>query len=494
MGKIVARNLFGLCALAALGIASFVLCTSSVLAQNYGSQFYAYVNFPGENWPAVPVPATSVSIGNPTGIAVDLAGNVYIAGPSIVYKLDPSGMLTRIAGNGHNGFSGDGGPATEALLGFPRAKPYDFIDWPDAAGSLAVDAVGNLYLADMFNNRVRKITLDGVISTVAGDGDFATLWLPEGVATDSAGRLYISDGTNVKQFTQEGVITSLTGNDCGSHESPGVCAPLGVAVDASGNIYVADDYCRVRKISADGMITTFAGNENPDGHGFVATCGYSGDGGPAMGAAMTQAYSVAVDAAGDLYIADTYNNRIRKVSPDGTITTVAGSGASYLRPDYGGYSGDGGPATDAYLNLPRGVAVDAAGNLYIADSENFRVRKVTADGIITTVAGNGVWFNGLIVTGITFDTNNARIDGSFDATISGSNLVGLTYFDVRFRAPGGSADLIALNWQAGPSASHTIPAGSAIGTWTINGVRAHQDAGDHTGSFVPVFGSITVTP
>src|SRR3989442_2665861 len=119
MRKIVARGPIGACAAAALSVGWLLLCTSSVLAQNYGSQFYSYVNFPGGNWPAVPAPATSVSIGNPTGVTTDAAGNVYIAGPSIIFKLDPSGMLTRIAVDGHNGYSGDGGPATDAELGVP---------------------------------------------------------------------------------------------------------------------------------------------------------------------------------------------------------------------------------------------------------------------------------------------------------------------------------------------------------------------------------------
>jgi hypothetical protein len=139
-------------------------------APNYGSKFYSYVNFPGDAWPTVPVSATSVSIGNPTGVAVDASGNVYIAGPSIVFKLDSGGMLTRIAGNGRNGYSGDGGLATDALLGFPRAVPNDPIDWGDVMSSPAFDSAGNLYFTDMFNNRVRKVTPDGIITTVAGNG------------------------------------------------------------------------------------------------------------------------------------------------------------------------------------------------------------------------------------------------------------------------------------------------------------------------------------
>jgi hypothetical protein len=127
-----------------LSLGTLLLCTSSTLAQNYGSQFYSYVNFPGENWPADPVPATSVSIGNPTGITTDAADNVYIAGPSIIFKLDPAGMLTRIAGDGHNGFSGDGGPALDAELGFPLAVAHDLCCWGDAFGNVAVDSAGNI--------------------------------------------------------------------------------------------------------------------------------------------------------------------------------------------------------------------------------------------------------------------------------------------------------------------------------------------------------------
>ena len=393
-------------AVATLTVGWLLMSPALGIGQNYGSQFYSYTNFPGENWPADPVPATSVSIGNPTGIATDAAGNVYIAGPSIIFKLDTSGMLTHIAGDGRNGYSGDGGAAADAELGFPLAVPYDIVDWGDAVGNIAVDSRSVVYIADMFNNRIRKITPDGIISTVAGNGDSAPfnvvsndgraaqdaqLWVPSGVSTDATGSLYVADGSAVWQVTPGGLTRLIAGNDCGHHEISGVCAPTGLAVDTSGNVYVADSYCRVRKIASDGTITTVAGDERPSAY-FNFTCGYSGDNGPATTAAMSIPYGVAVDAAGNLYIADTYNNRIRKVFSDGTIATIAGSDPPVYGSLYpGGYSGDGGPATSALLKLPHAVAVDAAGNIYIADTGNFVIRKVTSDGIITTVAGNRVW-------------------------------------------------------------------------------------------------------
>jgi sugar lactone lactonase YvrE len=155
---------------------------------------------------------------------------------------------------------------------------------------------------------------------------------------------------------------------CGHPLDPlGLCGPYGVAVDGNENVYVADNgHDRVLKRSPDGNITIFA-------------------------TALFGPHGISIDGLGNLYVADTYNNRIVKILPDGTVTTIAGRGPSYSYYYKGGYSGDGGWATDAELYLPHAVAVDAAGNVYIADSENFRVRKVTPDGIITTVAGNGTW-------------------------------------------------------------------------------------------------------
>ncbi len=302
---------------------------------------------------------------------------------------------TRIAGNGTNGDSGDGGPAIDAVLGFPRAFADDPIDFWDVVGNLAVDHFGTVYIADSFNNRVRKLTPDGMISAFAGSGQAgnsgdgglataATFRETTGVAADGAGNVYVVDSNSrVRKVLPSGVIEAIPGLGAvwGCAEGPSApCVPSSAAVDLSGNLYVADTgACRVQKLSSDGRVTTVAGYPSPGGGG--ARCGNGVDGVPATDTLLNGPYGVAVDGFGNIYVADTYNNRIRKISVDGIITTVAG----------GGYSGDGGPATSAALNRPHGVAVDAVGNIYIADTENFRVRKVSTDGIITTVAGNGAF-------------------------------------------------------------------------------------------------------
>ena len=228
---------------------------------------------------------------------------------------------------------------------------------------VAVDASGNLYFADCNNNRIRKISSGGIITTVAGNA---------------------SQGYN---------------GDNIAATSASLFLPLGVAVDASGNLYIADtDNHRVRKVSTGGIITTVAGN---------GTAGYSGDGGPATSAAINRPVAVTVDASGNLYFADCNNNRIRKISSGGIITTVAGNGSQ-------SYNGDNIPATSAGLYYPDGVVVDTSGNLYIADCNN-RIRKVSG-GIITTFAGNGTaGYNGdnipatsaeiYLPDGLAFDTS-----------------------------------------------------------------------------------------
>jgi len=328
-------------------------------------------------------PATSAKLDQPYAVAVDGPGNIYIADAAnnVIRKVAAAtGIIATVAGNGAAYYSGDGGPATNAQLVSPLG--------------VAIDGSGNLYVSDL-SNVIRKVaTATGIITTVAGNGAAgysgdggpainARLNHPSRMAVDNSGNLYFADtGNNVirKVAAATGIVTTVAGNgtagysgDGGPASSASLSGPQGVAVDGSGNLYIADD-AAIRKVAAaTGVITTVAGK---------GTGGYSGDGGPAIKAQIS-ASSVTVDGAGNLYIADTQNNAIRKVmAATGIITTVAGNGGA-------GYSGDGGPATSAELHSPMSVAVDGSGNLYIADWQNDLIRKaVAATGILTTVAGN----------------------------------------------------------------------------------------------------------
>jgi trimeric autotransporter adhesin len=326
--------------------------------------------------------ATNASLWGPGGVAVDAAGDVLFADEANqrVRKVGTNGIITTVAGNGTKGYSGDGGVATKASLLYPS--------------SVVVDTMGNLFINDSGNYRIRKVGTNNIISTVAGDGydEFAgdggpaanaTLYNPESVAADAAGHLFIVDSGNdrIRKVGTNGIITTLAGDGTDGFSGDGAAAtkaslsgPAGLALDVAGNLYFADaGNDRVRKVGTNGIITTVAGNGGGSG---------IGDGGLATKATLSSPIGVAVDAARNLYIADEYNNRIRKVGTNGIISTVAGSGIA-------AFSGDGGVATNASLWYPSGVAVDAAGNLYIADSYNNRIRKVGTNGIITTLAGNG---------------------------------------------------------------------------------------------------------
>ena len=325
-------------------------------------------------------PATQALLNYPRDVAVDGAGNLYIAdqGNNRIRKVDFSGEIITVVGTGERGFGGDGGPATQALLNFPH--------------DVAVDGAGNLYIADWTNNRIRKVDSSGVITTIAGTGERgfsgdgglavqAQLRRPTGVATDSAGNLYIADEDNerVRKVDSAGVISTIAGSgergsggDGGPATEAQLNGPVGVAADSAGNLYIADRLNhRIRKVDSAGTITKFAGG------GEIT---FSGDGGPADKAQLRIPIGVAADTAGNLYIADTGAHRIRKVDSSGGITTIAGTGER-------GFSGDGGPATEAQLDGPVGVAADTAGNLYIADWNNDRIRKVDSSGVITTIAG-----------------------------------------------------------------------------------------------------------
>jgi uncharacterized protein (TIGR03437 family) len=323
--------------------------------------------------------ATKAQLNFPAGMALDSSGNIYIA-DSLNHRIRKvsGGAISTIGGNGVLSYSGDGGPASSAQLNAPRA--------------VAVDSSGNIYIADTLNNVVRKVSSSGTITTVAGngtagyggDGGAATaaqLNRPQGIAVDANGNVYVADTQNARvRKISGGAIATVAGSgtpgyggDGGAATAAQLFVPIGIAVDSAGNLYIADfTNNRVRKVSTSGVIATVAGNGN---------AGYSGDGGPAADATLNGPTDVAVDSNGNLYIADLNNDVVREIS-DGNIMTVAGNGLP-------GVAGDGGPATAALVGNPTGLAVDSAGNIYIA-SGSATVRKVYAGtGYITTIAGNG---------------------------------------------------------------------------------------------------------
>jgi len=450
-------------------------------------QQYVISTIAGGVPPPTPIAAVQASVGDPARVAVDPSGNVYFAALHSVFKVDAGGTLTRIAGNGQPGYSGDGGPAAYAQLSLPMGIAVDaagnvYVADRDAsvvrkivagtittvAGNgaqlnspygLALDPAGNLYIADTNNNCIRKVSPDGSVTIAAGstaqgfrgDGGAAlNAWLnhPEGVATDTAGNLYIADTFNnrIRKVTPDGNIVTIAGSggeiyagDNGAATAAGLGLPTDVAVDRSGNLYIADfggsrirmvangiistvagsstgappvdgqaavnlrfngptgvavdttgalyfaegsigsgsgfgkSAARIWRVSPDGILTTLAGNGVPD---------FGGDGGPAAAAQLNMPTAVAVDLQSNLYIADSLNHRIRKLSPSGTITTSAGTGVPGFAVDFGLPAG-------AQLNSPEGVGVDAAGNVYIVDTLNSRVRELAPGGNIFTFAGNG---------------------------------------------------------------------------------------------------------
>lgn len=327
---------------------------------------------------------------SPYQVCCDASDNIYFAdkdGHSIFKIAAGSGIISRVAGNGTSGFSGDGGPATLARLNKPCGV------WVDNAGAI--------YIGDSENHCIRRVSLAGIITTVAGQGELsgysgdggpatsAKMNSPRGICVDAIGNIYVADTKNhvIRMVSAAtGNITTVAGNgDSGSSGDGGLATnarldePDGVYVTAANDIYIADtDNCWIRKVNAStGIITRIAGL------GQLVRCFYSGDGGPATLAALEKPSGVFVDALGNIYVADTRNNRIRRFTEGGNIYTIAGNGVA-------GYSGDGGPAVNAALDTPRSICLAGTGEVVIADTVNSCIRKVDLVNQISSLTGSGV--------------------------------------------------------------------------------------------------------
>lgn len=361
-------------------------------------------------------PATAAAVGNPLGVAVDAAKNIYVGTESRIRKISPDGTIRTIAGTGETGYTGDGQLATSARIGDPFA--------------LVVDSSGNVYFADAPYNVVRKVASLGAISTVAGTGaagdsgdngpaTAARLNQPEGLALDTTGNLYIADHGNnrVRRVRlEDGVIAAYAGNGVNGHSGDNELAtkaqlnsPLGLAVTADGLYIVEENQGYIRRVNPSGLIYTvgtwvsgqldiaaspagyFAVSNyldhmirrmSPTGSfeplaGYASTTAF-GDGGPATAALLVDPVGIALDASGNVLVADFADERLRRFAPGGAISTYAGTGVF-------GYSGDNGPARDAALAQPTDLAVDSSGNVFVTC--NTRIRRIDPSGRITTYAG-----------------------------------------------------------------------------------------------------------
>jgi len=385
-------------ALAATGVHAQNAAQSAALARLFKASPNVYLPSGLES--------TTIGLSLPTGLTFDSAGNIYIAdtGDNLVREVNLAGIISTVAGNGAQGFAGDGGTATDAQL--------------DSPAGVAVDSSGNIYIADTNNNRIREVS-GGIINTIAGTGSVG----------------YSGDG---------GAATSAT-----------LAGPTAVALDAAGNVYIADtdNFC-IRKITG-ATISTVAGN------GMEA---YSGDGGLATAASLDLPQGVAVDSAGNIYIADTNNQRVRKVAATtGIITTIAGTGVSAFNSD--------GAATSAALASPRGIAVDPSGNIYVADSGNDRIRVISS-GSITTIAGVGV--QGF--SGDTGSSTSAALDSPYAVAVNGNQVMFSDTNNNRVRSVTSST----VNTVAGlaPATAESLVIGTAFtgvyGTGTLTATFANN--------------------
>ncbi len=428
-------------------------------------------------------PATAAQLNNSVYVHLDLLGNIYVADQNNqrIRKIDPSGTITTFAGNGAAGFSGDGGPATAAQLNGPNG--------------VCSDAQGNIYIDDTLNQRIRKVDTNGVISTFAGNGSAGTsgdggpatqagIWLPIRCDFDLAGNMVIAEqgGHRIRQVTPGGAISTIAGTgvrgfsgDGGPATAAQLDNPTSIVVDYRGVIYFSDQgNQRIRRIDGTGTIVTVAGN---------GTAAYAGENVPAVNASLNFPGGLAVDQRGTLYEAESPSARIRRITPDGQISTIAGTGAP-------GFSGDGGPASQAQINAPFGIDIDQAGNILIADTLNNRIRKIspvplpgapaftsdqvdnsasfspglTPGGLVTVFGSNLSSANGIVIT--PESPWPASLDG-VSVTINGTparmySLVVLggkeqISFQVPFEVQGSSSAEVVINNNGAVSAAVQVP-------------------------------------
>ena len=404
-------------------------------------------------------------------------------------NLPSTNIITTVAGNGGTGFNGDGGQATNTTLYYSYA--------------VVVDQMGNFFVADTSNRRVRKVDTNGIITTVAGTGSIgftgdggpatsATLNQPKGVALDGYGNLYISDWANsrIRKVDTNGNISTIIGTNGIGFSGDGspaylakISGPQNLTVDSWGNILVADTgNNRIRKIDTNGIITTIAGTN---------ASGLSGDGGPANIARLSSPYGVNVDTFGNLLIADTYNNRIRKVDTNGIITTLSGT--------ISGFSGDGGSAINAKLSLPSQVVPDSFGNLFIADTINHRIRMVDKSGNISTLAGTnafGFSSDGVAATNSKLNSPfGLALDASGNLLIADSNnhrirrvgISGAPIFNLQTLTTNnfGSYQVVATS----PSGSVTSSIANLAVVYTLSPTNVSVTNGMATNLAVTVFGT-----
>jgi hypothetical protein len=476
---------------------ALLLTQAPIRAQSSYATPYTFTTLAGTPYVPNSVDGTGLSaqFDIPYGAAVDGSGNVYVAdeASNVVRKITPSGVVTTLAGTSGVRGSADGtGPAAQF------STPI----------GVAVDGSGNVYVADFSNETVRKITPSGVVSTVAGTagvagtvngtGTAAQFSSPVGIAVDGSGNLYVADQTDytIRKVTPAGVVTTLAGTAgvVGSADGAANIArfnnPYGLAVDGNGNVYVADSGNGIiREISPAGVTTTIAGTAKVygsangtgaaaefnvplavavDGSGNVYVSDYSNSNvrkitssgvvtslagntgitgyadGTGAGAEFNSPFGIGVDGSGNVYVADSGNNEIRKITSSGTVTTLAGS-----RPNTNGTGAAAG------FNLTTGVAVDASGNVYVADQQNDEIRKITPDGAVTTLAGSPGDAGSNDGTGAA-----AKFDAPFGLAADGSGNV--------FVADTGNDTIRKIT----PAGVVTTVAGTPLSVGTANGTGA----------------------